>query len=93
MFCRNCGKEVLENAVVCSGCGHSIGEGDAGAAAGNPWNLPLFIAFIFAALSGIPGIVLGAMGLGDPGKKVQAAVLLTIGILMTLFWGAALWGV
>jgi hypothetical protein len=93
MFCRHCGKEVMDKAVVCSGCGHPIEDAEGIVVSGHPWNLPLFIAFVVAALSGIPGIVLGAMGLMDPAKKVQGAVLTTIGILMTLFWGAALWGV
>ena len=28
MFCRHCGSEVKEKAVVCSGCGENIGDGD-----------------------------------------------------------------
>ena len=28
MFCRHCGREVKEKAVVCSGCGENIGDGD-----------------------------------------------------------------
>ena len=27
MFCRHCGKEVKDKAVVCSGCGNAIVEG------------------------------------------------------------------
>jgi hypothetical protein len=27
MFCRHCGKEVKDKAVVCSGCGTAIVEG------------------------------------------------------------------
>jgi uncharacterized membrane protein YvbJ len=26
MFCRNCGNEVKDKAVVCSACGHAIEE-------------------------------------------------------------------
>lgn len=27
MFCKNCGKEVLPNAVICVGCGVKVGDG------------------------------------------------------------------
>lgn len=27
MFCKNCGKEMMQNAVVCVGCGVKAGEG------------------------------------------------------------------
>jgi hypothetical protein len=93
MYCRHCGKEVLDKAVVCSGCGHPIEDAVAGEPlAGHPWNPPLFVALIALALTGPLGIVFGILGLMEPAKKVQGAVLLTIGILLTLFWGAALWG-
>lgn len=93
MFCRHCGKEVNDKAVVCSGCGNAIGEPGSETVAGYPWNIPLFIAMMFLALGGVPGIILGLIGLMDPAKKVQGAILATTGVLMTLFWGAALWGV
>ena len=28
MFCRHCGSEVKDKAVVCSGCGENIGDGE-----------------------------------------------------------------
>lgn len=94
MFCRHCGKEVKDKAVVCSGCGNPIGESVSGEPiTGHPWNIPLFIGMILVGLAGIPGIVLGLIGLREPAKKLQGAVLMTIGILTTLFWGAALWGI
>lgn len=27
MFCKNCGKEVMPNAVICVGCGVKVGDG------------------------------------------------------------------
>lgn len=27
MFCKNCGKEVMQNAVICVGCGVKVGDG------------------------------------------------------------------
>lgn len=27
MFCRNCGKEIDNNAAVCTGCGFAVGQG------------------------------------------------------------------
>ena len=32
MYCKNCGKEVLETSIFCSNCGKRIGEEDAGLA-------------------------------------------------------------
>ena len=37
MYCRHCGKEVKDKAIVCSGCGHPIeafGDGAVPGAAG-----------------------------------------------------------
>jgi hypothetical protein len=34
MYCRHCGKEVKDKAVVCSGCGHPIEEASGGVVAG-----------------------------------------------------------
>ena len=30
MYCKNCGKEVLETSIFCSNCGKRVGEEDAG---------------------------------------------------------------
>lgn len=27
MFCKNCGKEIMPNAVICVGCGVKVGDG------------------------------------------------------------------
>lgn len=94
MYCRHCGKEVMDKAVVCSGCGHPIEEGGTGELiSGQPWNPVVFVALIGLALTGPLGIGFGIMGLLEPAKKVQGAILLTIGILLSFFWGAALWGI
>ena len=47
MFCRQCGKEVKEKAVVCSGCGTAIVEGgDALPAATSPSRWSWFTMFV-----------------------------------------------
>lgn len=94
MFCRHCGNELLDKAVVCSGCGEAVEDfSTAQPVEGQGWNWPVFLALLALAFSGVPGIVFGVMGLSDPGKKAQGAALISIGVLMSLFWAAALWGV
>jgi hypothetical protein len=40
MYCRHCGKEVKDKAIVCSGCGHPIEEfsGEAALGGGRRWS-------------------------------------------------------
>lgn len=93
MYCHHCGKEIKEKAVVCNGCGEPVGEsGEGEVLRGRPWTLPIFLGLIIVSLSGLPGIVFGVIGLKDPAKKTQGAVLITSGILTTFFWGGALIG-
>jgi hypothetical protein len=101
MYCRQCGHEVKEKAVVCSACGEPIDDFTgtaAGPAAtlgvpGNPWNWPMIIGLFVLTLFVPPaGIVFGVIGLMDPAKKAQGAMLATLGVCLTLLLAAALWG-
>lgn len=93
MYCRHCGKEVKDKAVVCSGCGYPIDEGEDGAVAGHPWNLLIMVGLIAATLFVPPvGLVFGVMGLMNEARKVQGAVLTTVAIFMTLLWTALILG-
>ncbi len=58
MYCRHCGKEVKDKAVVCSGCGHPIGDSGGGVAGGGGrWSwftmfvtIGVFIALLLVAI-------------------------------------------
>lgn len=95
MYCRHCGHEVKEKAVVCSSCGEPIDDTPGGEIVlpGQPWSWPVIIALVLLTLAVPPaGIVFGAMGLMEPSKKAQGAMLTTMGVFMTLLLAAALWG-
>jgi predicted nucleic acid-binding Zn ribbon protein len=94
MYCRHCGKEVKDKAVVCSGCGHPIIEESSGrAVTGHPWNWFVMIGLVALTLFIPPaGLVFGIMGLMDEAKKVQGAVITTISVFMTLLLVAVISG-
>jgi hypothetical protein len=93
MYCRHCGKEVKDKAVVCSGCGHPIEDSSGTAIAGHPWGWFTMIGLVILTLFVPPaGLVFGIMGLMDPAKKVQGAVVTTIAVFMTLLLVAVISG-
>lgn len=93
MFCRYCGKGVTDKAVVCTGCGHSIEGTEHHSSSGKAWNL-LVVSFLIVVTLFIPpvGLVFGPMALMDESKKVQGAVLTTVGIFMTVLMIAIILG-
>ncbi len=95
MYCRHCGKEVKDKAVVCSGCGHAIAEDSEGRATltGEPWNGFVMVALIALALFLPPvGLGFGILGLMEEAKKVQGAVITTISVFIILLLIAMLSG-
>jgi hypothetical protein len=93
MYCRHCGKEVKDKAVVCSGCGHPVEDLSGNIIVGHPWNWFVMIGLILLTLLVPPaGLVFGIIGLLDPAKKVQGAVVTTIAVFMTLLLIAVIAG-
>jgi len=93
MYCRYCGKEVKDKAVVCTGCGHPIESIDGKTVEGEQWSLLVMAGLVAATLFVPPiGLVFGIMGLMDEAKKVQGAILTTIGVFMTLLMTAIILG-
>lgn len=85
MFCPKCGKEIVDDAVVCVGCGRAIQQ-DAGSAAptqkGQAWSKRKMILYgIFSFLLPVIGIVGGIYGLVREGKRKQGATLLILAVL------------
>ncbi len=51
------------------------------------WNTWTFVGFILLSLVLSPaGILLGAINIKTPERKIQAIILLIIGSIMTLLW-------
>lgn len=93
MFCKNCGKEIPENANACPYCGTFLNE-SAGYAAQNQYGAVQNRKSKMAA--GLFGIFLGAFGvhnfyLGFTGKAV-AQLLITVLSCFTLSWVSEIWG-
>ncbi|CAL1239150.1 Zinc ribbon protein [Candidatus Methylocalor cossyra] len=94
MYCRYCGKEIMEKAVVCAGCGHPIYE-DAGEPPrpGEPWHWLVMVGLVAVAVLAFPlGLFFGIIGLRDEAKKVQGAVLTTVSVIMALLMLAIISG-
>lgn len=94
MFCRYCGKEVKEKAIVCTGCGRPVdAPGSVTESAVADWSIGLLLTLMFASVFFPPiGIVVGAKGLLSSVTKVKASVLLTVAIFMGLLWAALIFG-
>ncbi|MBR4072643.1 MAG: zinc ribbon domain-containing protein [Clostridia bacterium] len=52
MFCRNCGKEIDDNAVICVNCGHAVNNAPAVAAVEDKVSVGLVILAILIPLFG-----------------------------------------
>jgi hypothetical protein len=93
MYCRFCGKEIKDKAVVCTGCGQPVENAEGKSIAGEPWSLMVMVGLVVATLFVPPiGLVFGIMGLMNEAKKVQGAILTTIGVFMSLLMTAIILG-
>jgi hypothetical protein len=94
MYCRFCGKEVKEKAIVCTGCGRPVdAPGTVTESAVADWSLGLLLALMFASVFFPPiGFVVGFRGLLSAATKVKASVLLTVAVFMALLWAALILG-
>ena len=94
MYCRFCGKEVKEKAIVCTGCGRPVDSpGNLTESVVKDWSFGLLLALMFASVFFPPiGLVVGARGLLSAATKVKASVLLTVAVFMALLWAALILG-
>ena len=88
MFCSGCGKEIPDDAVICIGCGRAVKPVKAPE---EKWTTGVMVALVIGSIL-IPliGIISGVIGLTKDVNKNQGAILLTIGILMTVAYIATL---
>lgn len=94
MFCRFCGKELKDAATVCTACSKPVDlPVRAIAPAGTRWSFSEMVGLIGGTLFLPPvGLVFGLMGLRNEARKVQAAILLTISVFMSLLMLAVVLG-
>lgn len=94
MFCRYCGKELKDTATACTACGKPVDALAQGSEpAGNRWSFSEMVGLIGATLFIPPiGLVAGLLGLRKEAKKVQAAIILTISVFMSLVMLAVVLG-
>lgn len=70
MFCKNCGKEIDDNADVCVNCGKVVKEqvpainGESGGLARKGWFLALMCCIGFVFIAGIHRFLVGKVGTG-----------------------------
>jgi hypothetical protein len=93
MYCRHCGKEVKNKAVVCTGCGNPVEDASGRTVSGHAWHWLTMLGLMVATLFAPPlGLVFGYLGLREEAKKVQGAVLMTMGVFLTLLLIAIILG-
>ncbi|MDE6001119.1 MAG: zinc ribbon domain-containing protein [Clostridia bacterium] len=62
MFCKNCGKEINDNAVVCPHCGVQVASVQTTSNASNESNTMAIIGFVFAFLMPLVGLICSIIG-------------------------------
>lgn len=94
MYCRYCGKEVKEKAIVCTGCGRPVDEpGSLTSQASSAWTFGTLLALMLASLFFPPlGLFVGIKGFFSESTKIKATVLLTVSVFAALFWAAIILG-
>lgn len=83
MFCKHCGKEIVDDAVVCIHCGRELGLSKQIKLTNNErWERGFYALLIIGALL-VPaiGLVMGLINIDNEEKKDQAKVLVAIGAI------------
>ncbi len=84
MFCKNCGKEIDDRAVVCPNCGVQVGTV---APAEKKTNVLAIVGFIFAFIMPIVGLICSIIGRNKaPECGGNGKGLATAGIVISVVW-------
>ena len=84
MFCKNCGKEIDDRAVVCPNCGVQVGTVTP---AENKTNVLAIVGFIFAFIMPIVGLICSIIGRNKaPECGGNGKGLATAGIVISVVW-------
>ena len=81
MFCRKCGKEIFDEAVICPGCGCATEVKPATQESATALGI---CAIIFSILGGWIGLVLSIVGYSSKNQKDK--LLSTIGLYISIAW-------
>ncbi len=96
-YCEKCGKEIMDEAVICPGCGCAVTSAKTPVTAEVPKSAKN--AFVFGILSilllapfGIPAIILANKSKAETGgvmcKKAKSGMI--CGIIGLVFWGLSI---
>jgi len=91
MFCKSCGKEINDKAVVCVGCGIAVSpDVPAVIAAGVSNKKELtqterWAGWIGALIMPIIGIIMGILAM-TKGKIGEGVGMIILSVFMTFFW-------
>lgn len=103
MFCKNCGKEIDDNAVVCIHCGVAVGNGvqekpkkvnGFGIVGFILSLLSLWMGMFFYCAVPILSVIFSIVGLAlSKKRRVNGLAIagLVIGIICLLIWGGLVW--
>ncbi len=96
-FCQKCGKEIMDEAVVCPGCGCSIEKATTSAKVAVPKRAKTaqvfgILSILLLAPFGIPAIILANKSKEETGGVMckQAKTGLICGIIGLCWWGLSL---
>lgn len=79
--------------MVCAGCGRPVDGGGGAAGPDGRWSFAT-LTILLAVTVFLPpvGLVFGLLGMRNEQRKVQAAILLTVSVFMTLLLAAVVLG-
>jgi uncharacterized OB-fold protein len=84
-FCKACGNEVVDSAVVCVKCGSSVAKESKVEAwsTGKMWGYSV-LSFLIPLI----GIIFGIIGLTKEERRMQGGILMVVSIFALGFWSA-----
>ena len=94
MYCKNCGKEIDNNAYVCPNCGVLVKSAPTEVVAKKESNTKALIGFILSFFVPVVGLILGIMGLKASGEmkgegkgmSIAAIIISAVGIVCSIIF-------
>ena len=83
MFCKNCGKEINDNAVVCPFCGVATGKGPV-SGSGSKTNGMAIAGFVLAFFFSLLGLIFSVIGLRKSDECGSGRGLAIAGIVLSI---------
>lgn len=90
-FCKACGKEVVDTAVICPGCGSETGVKKEVEKTSRKWSNGKFAAFIvLGILLPIIGTIMGIIGLTQEENRQNGGICLGVSLVSWILWASVL---